>query len=309
MIISSIDIGTNTILLLVAEAKHGKIVKVIHDQQVIARLGEGVDRNRVISNAAFLRASGFLSSYRQTALQLHSDKIVAVGTSALRDAINGKEICAGIAASTGINIEILSGDDEAQWTFFGALTGNEAPGERFTVIDIGGGSTEIISGTSSTIDEKVSLDIGCVRITERMLSPLPPSEHRLAAARKFVADAIVASLPFGVGSSRAIGVAGTVTTLAAINLKLKEYDPSKVHGHVLHKEDIHSAVQFLAMKSIEEIRKIPQVSPGRADVLLAGSIILLEFMEAGNLEEITVSDRGLRYGIVLREIRGMKEGY
>jgi len=305
MIISSIDIGTNTILLLIAEVENGKIVKVVHDQQVIARLGEGVDRNRVISDAAFRRAIDFLIAYRETTVQLHSDKTVAVGTSALRDATNGKEICAGIAMSTGINIEILSGDDEAQWTFFGALTGNEAPEGRLTVIDIGGGSTEIISGTSSTIERKVSLDIGCVRITERMLSPLPPSEHRLAAAREFVANAFAPPLLSGVSSSHAIGVAGTVTTLAAMKLQLQEYDPARVHGHILHKDDIRSAVQSLATKNIEEIRMIPQVSPGRADILLAGSIILLEFMEAGHLEEITVSDRGLRYGIVMREIRGV----
>ena len=309
MRISSIDIGTNTILLLVAETEGKNIVKVLHDEQVIARLGEGVDKHRRINEAAFRRSVDFLTAYRDTSRQLQSERIIAVGTSALRDASNGKEFCTVVAQKTGIHIEILSGDEEAQWTFHGALSGDEAAPQHYTVLDIGGGSTEIISGTRRSIERKLSLDIGCVRISERMLYPLPPSESRLAAAREFIRRNFDTSLFPGINSSAAIGVAGTMTTLAAMELQLREYAPDKVHGHLLHIDTIRRAVHFLASKSVNEIRAIRQVSPGRADIILAGAMILLEFMEATDLEEIAVSDRGLRYGIVLREIRSKKAGY
>ena len=308
MRISSIDIGTNTILLLIADADASSIVRVVHDQQVIARLGKGVDEHHVIGQETFRRAADFLQAYHDTSKKFQSEKIIAVGTSALRDALNRKEFCEFILRTVGIPIEVLSGNDEAEWTCRGAVVGIDTPTENFTVLDIGGGSTEIISGTRTHILDKVSLNIGCVRVTERLLRSSPPTELEIIETRAIVRKHLK-SIDFVRRVSHAVGVAGTVTTLAAMRLQLAQYNPAQVHGYELHYNDILQSFILLKGKTYEEIKSIPQISAGRADVILAGVIILLEFMEAAGLEKITVSDRGLRYGIILREIERKKSSY
>jgi len=306
MRISSIDIGTNTILLLIADVDANNIARVVHDEQVIARLGKGVDEHHVINQETFRRAADFLRSYQEISGQFQSERIIAVGTSALRDASNKKEFCEFILRTVGISIEILSGNDEAEWTYRGAAAGIDASTENFTVLDIGGGSTEIISGAGSQILNKVSLDIGCVRATERLLHTSPPTEREIIETRELIRINLKQINFERVGASRAIGVAGTVTTLAAMHLQLAQYDPKQVHGYELHYNDILQSFNLLKGKTYEEIKSIPQISTGRVDVILAGVIILLEFMEAAGLEKIMVSDRGLRYGIILREIERRK---
>ena len=309
MRISSIDIGTNTILLLTADVDAVSIVRIVHDEQVIARLGKGVDEHHVINQETFRRAAGFLQSYNETSRSLQSEKIIAVGTSALRDASNKKEFCEFILRTAGISIEILSGDDEAEWTCRGAVVGIDTSTESFTVLDIGGGSTEIISGIRSQILDKVSLDIGCVRVTERLLRASPPTEREITETRELIRNNLKQASFTRTGVQRAIGVAGTVTTLAAMRLQLAQYDPKQIHGYELHYSDILQSFTLLKGKTVDEIKSIPQISAGRADVILAGVLILLEFMEAAGLEKITVSDRGLRYGIILREIERRKSSY
>lgn len=299
MKLSIIDIGTNTILLLIVEIDHSGITSVLHDEQVIARLGKGVDEHRSISRETFERALQFLQAYRKTSENLHAEKIIAVGTSALRDAVNRDEFCAYIQSNAGITIEILTGDEEAEWTFRGAVSGFN--GDVFSVLDIGGGSTEIISGSHSHIVTKVSLDIGCVRITERFLKTSPPTSLEIAEARTFIQHAFGKTDLSTISESNVVGVAGTVTTLAALHQKLPTYDSHRVEGSVLSYDDIRNLFTHLRIKTLEEIRAVPQISPGRADIILAGILILLEFMEAADADSITVSDRGLRYGIALRE--------
>jgi exopolyphosphatase/guanosine-5'-triphosphate,3'-diphosphate pyrophosphatase len=302
MRISSIDIGTNTILLLIADTDGDKITKIIHDEQVIARLGKGVDRNRVINSETFHRVAEFLSAYNSTSLEFRSAKVIAVGTSALREASNKEEFCNAMRQKTGIDIEVLSGNDEAEWTYRGALQDMNAGAGNFTVLDIGGGSTEIISGTSTKILSKASLDVGCVRITERFLRSSPPTSLEVSQARSYIRGHLKSVGLAETNLSRVVGVAGTLTTLAAIHLQLPQYDPSRVEGHVLNFRGIREVFDQLRSKTLAEIRSIPQISTGRADIILAGVLILLEFMEAAHLERIAVSDRGLRYGIVMREL-------
>ena len=309
MRISTIDIGTNTILLLIAEINSSGLVAVIRDELVIARLGKGVDEHRVINQETFGRVADFLHSYRKTSEKFQSEKIIAVGTSALRDAANKKEFCEFILQNVGITVQVLSGNDEAEWTCRGAVVGIDTFAKNFTVLDIGGGSTEIISAIRSQILNKVSLDIGSVRITERLLRTSPPTPQEINETRKLIRKHLEQVDFVRTGSSRAIGVAGTVTTLAAMQLQLPQYDPKKIHGYELHYNDILQSFNMLRGKTTEEIRSIPQISAGRSDIILAGVMILLEFMEVAGLEKITVSDRGLRYGIVLREIERRKSNY
>ncbi len=308
MRISCIDMGTNTILLLVADTDNERITGVVHDEQVIARLGKGVDEHHVINEETMQRAAGFLKAYAETTRKLNSEKTIAVGTSALRDATNKAEFHKFIASETGIDVEIISGDDEAEWTYRGAI-GEDVAANLYSVLDIGGGSTEIISGTASVINRKRSLDIGCVRMTERYLRTSPPMSLEVAEAQRFIRTQLKSADLGPVGNSKVIGVAGTVTTLAAIHLQLSTYDPKIVQGHILSYDEIRQIFNQLRIKTIEEIRNIPQISHGRGDIILAGTLILLEFMEAVGLEELTVSDRGLRYGIILREIGRRKSAH
>lgn len=302
MRISSIDIGTNTILLLIVEAKGGKIAKVLHDEQVIARLGKGVDEHRFINSETANRVAEFLCSYRGTSHKYRSEKIFAVGTSALRDASNRREFCDEMLQRTGIEIEILSGDDEAEWTYRGALGDAGSGAQTFTVLDIGGGSTEIISGTSKTLSRKIILDVGCVRLTERFLRTSPPTSQEISECGSFIRSNLSIVDLTQSKNSHVIGVAGTLTTLAAIHLRLTHYDPSRVEGCVLERGAVGRIFDQLRTKTREEMMRVPQISPGRADILVAGIVILLELMEAARLSEITVSDRGLRYGIIFREL-------
>ena len=305
MRVSSIDIGTNTILLLVAEINRDGIGQIFHDEQVIARLGKGVDEHKINTQETFQRALKFLEQYRIVSDSLHSDKIVAVGTSALRDALNKNEFCSFIKEKTGIDIEIISGNEEAQWTYLGGISEFEGKSNNFSVIDIGGGSTEIIFGDKFNIHSKVSLNIGCVRLTERFLHSSPPTEVEIQQAQDFIREQFaIISLP-NLGRSFSVGVAGTVTTLASLHQQLPMYDPKKVSGYLLTLDAIQEMYNQLRTKSVEEIKRLPQVSEGRADILLAGVLILIEYINAARLQTIAVSDRGLRYGILLREIEKM----
>ena len=303
MRIASIDIGTNTILLLIVEADKNGIVKVLHDEQVIARLGKGVDADRVINQETFSRAEAFLKEYKDTCNRFNVNTIIAVGTSALRDAINQIEFCEYIYSKTGIRIEIISGDEEAQWTYMGGISKFKDASNRFTVVDIGGGSTEIITGNSVTIESKISLNIGSVRITERILKTSPPENNSVEEAHEFILSQIPSTISNQISSSFPIGVAGTVTTLAAMNQQLSHYDSEKIDGFSLQYDDIIEVFDKLKVLALNQIKSIPQISPGRADIILAGILILLGFMEKTRLKIIRVSDRGLRYGIIFREIK------
>jgi exopolyphosphatase/guanosine-5'-triphosphate,3'-diphosphate pyrophosphatase len=305
MRIASLDIGTNTILLLVADCSTQGIERILHDEQVIARLGKGVDADRTITHETFLRAESFLKTYKQTCDALSVDRIVAVGTSALRDAKNSKEFCDYIKERAGIPIEIITGEEEARWTYRGGISEFSGRAEYFSVLDIGGGSTEIITGNNQEIESKISIDIGSVRITERILKGSPPEDSAIMEAHEFIRQQMPKTIAETITSTFAVGVAGTLTTLAALHQQLPQYDPTKVSNYSLQYEDVCAMFGLLKDKSLEQIRRYPQISPGREDIILAGIMILMGYMEATHLQSITVSDRGLRYGILYREIDQM----
>ncbi len=305
MRIASLDIGTNTILLLIAEVDKNGITKVLHDEQVIARLGKGVDADRTINRETFRRAADFLRTYKHTCDMFSVNKIVAVGTSALRDAKNRDEFCEYIQQQVGISIDVISGNEEAQWTYRGGISEFlDAPhrAEQYSVIDIGGGSTEIIIGNRTTILSKTSIDIGSVRITERILKFSPPDDSAIIEADEFIHSQIKSSAVGNINNTFSVGVAGTLTTLAALHQRLPSYIPDKVSGYTLSYDDAGSMFGLLKDKSVEQIRTFPQISAGREDIILAGIMILMGCMESCSIDTITVSDRGLRYGIILKEI-------
>ncbi len=299
---ASIDIGTNTILLLIADILADGSVKVLHDEQVIARLGKGVDSERMINQETFRRVAGFLRTYKETCDRFSVGKICAVGTSAVRDAKNREQFIAEMEEQSGIRIEVLSGNDEAQWTYRGGIAEFSGKAERYSVVDIGGGSTEIIVGDSKDIITKVSIDIGSVRLTERILKDSPPETAALIEADEFIASQIPPDAVRQISSTFAIGVAGTLTTLAAVHQKLPAYNPEKISGYTLSVNDVGAMFGLLKDKSVSQIAAFPQISAGREDIILAGIMILMGYMGASKLQQINVSDRGLRYGILYREM-------
>ncbi len=297
---SAIDIGTNTILMLIADVDDAGNVRVVRDEHNIARLGKGVDEHRRILPETFERVLGYLSEYCRIHERERSGRLLACATSALRDAANRDEFIAFIKERLGFEIIVLSGEEEARLTYLGGISEfvDLDPERKYAVLDIGGGSTEITYGVGKSIQSKHSIDVGSVRLSERQLRESPPTRAALEDAQNFVSGSLL-TLPKVPDDVLWVGVAGTMTTLAAIDLNLKAYDRDRVSGHRLTLQSIVSIFDRLKPMTLEELRSVPQILPQRADILVGGILILLEVMSRLQLKEITVSDRGLRYGIVL----------
>ncbi len=306
MRITAIDIGTNTVLMLIADFDDDGRIKTIKDEIAFPRLGRGVDESGFISPESIDRGLSVLKDYRKTSEAAGSERIIACGTSALRDSRNGNEVITRIRQEALIDVEILSGEQEALWTFLGTLSDFPRGSERFVVIDIGGGSTEITQGTHDIVERRQSLDLGCVRLTERFLHSTPPTSQELQRAKASARATLGNLREIDPGMYHLVGVAGTITTLAALDQDLSRFEPEKVDGYDLHIKKIKSIFEHLSVQTLEEIQSSPIVPAGRADILLAGILIIIEFMTIHRFERIRVSTRGLRYGLALREFERMK---
>ena len=252
----------------------------------ITRLGEGVDTRHQLLPVPIARVRNCLTEYRRELESLGAERTLLVATSAVRDAENGEAFLGEIEWSYGFTTRLLSGDEEAEL----ALRGVGEIDDHTLVVDIGGGSTELI-GTA----ERISLDVGSVRLTERHLPSDPPTETELEAC----AAAVRSSLPDGPRPEQAIGVAGTVTSLAALDLGLAEYDPERVHGHRLTIDGVQQQLSRLASMPLAERREVPALDPDRAPVIVAGAIILHEVLAHFGLEEIEASERDILHGVAL----------
>lgn len=306
--IASIDIGTNTVLLLIADVdKEGRITTV-HEEQRIIRLGKNVDSNRNIGIEGLMKCVAVLQSYRAIAEKYACSELTACGTSALRDAHNRDWFVREVKKQAGVEIEILSGDEEALWTFQGGrlvLPDSEAEDSDMLVIDIGGGSTEFIVGSRDNITHKISLDIGAVRMTEMFIKSDPVKPQEETSLKQYVASLLTEKLEhYTLGKDiRCIGVAGTVTTLAAMEQKMEKYQPDKINRYAISKTGLQKLLDDLRPMTQSERQKIKGLQPERADVIFAGGLILSEALNYFELDRITVSDYGLRYGLILRKIK------
>ena len=295
---ASIDIGTNTVLMVVADITEEGTIIPVYDGQQLPRLGKGVDNSRTIPHESVERVVRALHTFKDTAESLHAAAIFACGTSALRDADNRDEVLRRIMRETKMEIDILSGETEAEYTYLGALSGLPPFPGTTGVLDIGGGSTELVTGTGTTVESRSSIDIGCVRLTERYLTSLPPSRTARLAAHNSIQNELQKISNTAI-IDRLIGVAGTVTTLAAIMANLQEFNPEIIDGYVLSKETIESMQHKYSQFTLDEMRNITQIPRGREDILLAGIYILTAYMNRFEMNSITVSTRGLRYGQLL----------
>lgn len=305
MIRSSIDIGTNSVLLLVAEMD-GENIHVLHEKQQIPRLGQAVDQTGNLSEEAQDRVISVLKSYREYLIEKYrgcADHATVTATSAVRDANNRSKFLDRILQETGWKVKLLSGKQEAQVTYRGALSvlDSEHHQKKCTVLDIGGGSTEIATGTGMVLDKWNSLDMGSVRFSERFLKNNPPTESQVVSAGKAVRtmlDDWAASSNQNV--EHLVGVAGTVTSMAGIDLQLDDYDTSKINGHTLSLGFIEEMIGRLKRMTPAEIEKrYPVFLKGRGDIILGGLLIVAEFMRFCNCREIIVSTGGIRHGILL----------
>jgi exopolyphosphatase/guanosine-5'-triphosphate,3'-diphosphate pyrophosphatase len=280
-----VDLGTNSTRLLVADVD-GDRVDEVSRRTVITRLGEGVDERRKLLPLPVARVRNVLSDYRRALEQLGAERVLAIGTSAIRDAENGESFLGEIEWSYGFATRLLSGDEEAELTRRGVANGRPLA-DATLVLDVGGGSTELI-----TAAERTSVDVGSVRLTERHLRSDPPTPEELDAAAQTVRDELPPLDP-----RDAIGVAGTVTTLAA--LELGGYDPERVHGHRLTREAVDALLARLASLPLAERRDLPGLEPGRAPVIVGGAVVVREVLERYGLDGLEASERDLLHGAAL----------
>jgi len=295
---AAIDIGTNSVLLLVVERRNGLLYPVV-DRAVITRLGKGVDQTRRLAPDSIASTLECLQSYATELRALEVRAVQVVGTSALRDA-SGADAFLELAERTlGTRPQIVSGTEEAQLSFSGAVSGLKVP-KSATVFDVGGGSTEIIAGNAEPgaieIRSALSVNVGAVRLHERYIRSDPPSREELLRVREDVRHQLPTVTPYCKHS--VIGVGGTVTTLLAMAKQLVPYDGAQVHGAELSLSQLDHWLLSLSGLSIDERRKIAGLEPRRADVITVGAAIVLEVMKWLSVDAITVSDRGVRWGLV-----------
>ncbi|MCW5833128.1 MAG: Ppx/GppA family phosphatase [Labilithrix sp.] len=300
MPVAAIDIGTNTVLLLVAERDASGNLVALEEQATITRLGEGVDKTRALAPAAIARTNAAIDRYAEIVERLGVERIDVVGTSAMRDARGGEAVREHVKAKLGVDARTISGYEEARLTFAGALSGVASvdAAARVRVYDIGGGSTEVVHGERGRSDVVFahSYDVGSVRLTERHVKSDPPRPEELAAVRAD-ARAAFASVPSFDSDVPPVGIAGTMTTLAAVSLKMETYDGARVHGLRLPVTEIERVVAELARLPLAERSRVPGLEPKRADVIVAGGLITLAYLEHVGAREVMISDRGVRWGL------------
>lgn len=295
--VATIDIGTNAVLLLVAQmTERGRLVALV-DRATITGLGRGVDRTGHLTPDGVERTLRVLRGYVDEALAAGATVVRAVGTSALRDARNADDFLAPAEEALGTPVEVISGRREAELTFRGSIEGIDLEANDVTVVDIGGGSTEVVRGTRGTPRAATSLDVGSVRLFERHLVSDPPSPLEVGRLREEVRVALDAS-PV-VPAPPLVGIAGTVTTVACLIHAIDPYDPDRVHGLRVSGDDIATLAERLTAMPIEGRRQLPGLDPARADVIVPGTLLLLSIVEHSGAPEVIVSNGGVRVGLAL----------
>lgn len=299
--VAGIDIGTLTCRLLIAEVSSSRHLREVRSDRRILRLGEGVDKDRVLRADAMARVVATLKEWRQIIDAYQVEVTAVVATSAVRDAGNRQEFLELIARETGLQVEIISGEEEARRTMLGVRSGLSADIAGILALDIGGGSTECILDRPGHLPVVRSMDIGVVRLGERVLKSDPPAAGELQQARHWIrneTEAAVATMPLTPGLT-CIGTAGTITALAAMDQQLSVYDATKIHNYILKLDAVKRLEAQLLGRSKQQREGLPGLERGREDVIVAGAIILSTMMETLGMETVLVSDLGLREGVLL----------
>jgi len=295
--VAVIDIGSNSTRLFIADVEDGHVTP-IERRSTVTRLGRGVDLSGRLAAEAIEATCAAVDPYVATLQEMGAERVDAIATSAVRDAGNGSAFVAELRERFALSARVLDGEEEARLTYLGA-TSEHFPDEPTVVIDIGGGSTELIVGEGQTIEWHVSLQAGVVRHTERHLvsdPPTPVEVEALAIDLRGLIDAATVEAP---AATAGIAVAGTPTSLAAIELELDPYDPKRVHGHVLELPSIQRMLSRLASAPLSQRTEIRGLHADRAPTIVAGVVTLVEVMRAFDLERLTVSEHDILYGAAI----------
>ncbi len=305
--VAAIDCGTNSIRLLVADADAdgGKLVDVVRELQIV-RLGRGVDRTGRLDPAAIERTRVALADYAGRIERLGVERVRMVATSATRDAANRDDFHTMVRDTLGRPAEVISGDEEAALSFEGAVRGLDAGAAPYLVVDIGGGSTEFVLGDADGMWSARSVDVGCVRLTERHLRGDPPSPEQIAAAEDDVRAALdLVRERVAVDQERCfVGLAGSVTTVAALALGLPAYDATRIHGSRIGADAVRTVTARLLGMDRAARARIPVIHPGRVDVIGAGALVLRVLVDELSVPEVLVSEHDILDGIARALARG-----
>ena len=304
--IAALDVGSNTVLMLVAELGAAGL-RPLSEMMRLTRLGRGVDRTGTLDADSAALTLGAIAGFVEKARALGAQKILTAATAALRDAHNGPEFIDRVRARTGVELEIISGQTEADLNFLAAVHGlGIDPAQSMLIIDIGGGSTELIRCDAGAEPAMVSMQIGSVRLTERFVAHDPPAAEEQARIYDTVRNQLSALGWNDFRSACLVGVAGTVTTVAAVAMGLHKQDHSTVHGQRLARDQVAETTRSFFSLTVEQRRRLPGMIEGRADVICAGAAILDSATQFFHADSVIVSDQGVRWGLVYRELeRGL----
>ena len=298
--VAAIDCGTNSIRLLITDVSEGAEEELVREMRIV-RLGQGVDATGRLAPEAIDRTLAATREYAEMIASLHADRVRFCATSAARDASNAEEFATAVEAIVGVRPEVLTGAEEARASFIGATRGLGETGGDALVVDIGGGSTELVVGRDELVAWSTSLDVGSVRMTERFLQADPPTTGQIEQCSGYLRDALTEASAGLSPVATLVGVAGTTTTVAAHVLNLSAYDRSAIHGARLTIADTRAACASLAGMTVDERRALPFMHPGRADVIGGGALVLDAVLTSLPLatNELIVSEHDILDGIAL----------
>jgi len=296
-----IDIGTNSIKLYVAErASDGSLVSVV-DKNNIARLGEGMGDTGILQSEAMERNAQAVAGFAELARASGAKEIVAVGTMALRTAKNAADFVTAVQNLSGIGVRVIPGEEEAELAYLAVLSGIGASAGRLAVCDVGGGSTEFSFGGDAGVDRRFSINLGAVKVSDEHLASDPPGPEQVQAAMSSVLDTLRANrVDAERPVDRLIGIGGTVTSMGSVKLKMAEYNPDLIQGAALTRDDVDDLIRLFCSMPLGDRRRIVGLQPKRAEVIIGGACIVRGIMECLDVAELTMSDRGLRHGLMFR---------
>jgi exopolyphosphatase/guanosine-5'-triphosphate,3'-diphosphate pyrophosphatase len=292
-----LDVGSNSVILFIAEADESGNFRTVEDQTDMPRLGEGVNKTGIISPSAMERTLEVLSNFASLAKDSGVGDIAAVGTSTLRQAKNAAQFLEKVKNRCGLEIRVISGEEEARLSYIAVKKGLNLQSENLVVIDIGGASTEFIYGKGDRVENSFSINIGTIRLTETYLISDPVTQSEYGKMMEYVRG-VFQDLPMPEKTPTLVGMGGTMTNLGAIKHRLDVYDPTVIQGSKLELGEIESQIKAFCEKTIEERKQIKGLQPKRADVILASAGILLSIMIKLNVKEVIISDQGIRHGLM-----------
>jgi len=302
MKVAAIDIGTNSVLLTVAKPSPSGKLKPLYEAQKITRLGRETAQTKRLSRGNMKKTLAAVSDFQNQAVKLGAGPIWTVGTSALREAKNSGEFIRRLQARTGLKLEIISGQKEAELGLKGALIDLKLSQPKIILLDIGGGSTEVTLARRQRIVKSTSLNLGAVRLTEQFFQNNTVTEPGLEALLEKLRKSWRNLADWNLEDSQLVGIGGTITTLGALDLNLKRYNLKKVHGHILSTVKVKDFLLHLSNLTLSKRKKLLHLDPARADIIVAGVAILFSFMENFHFSRIRVSDKGVRWGLIYSKL-------